>query len=115
VSSQPDNAFHSHAASAHDGLQTERTVLAWNRTTLGIAANATLLAVHEVSNNSPVPWLPTGLAVGIALATATIGRRRARTLRTRPLPAQLAGGPALPLIGYTVAALAILTTALVIC
>ena len=92
------------------GLQAERTGLAWSRTSLGIAANAALLAVREIGHITlPVALVPAVLALLIALATAIYGRRRTNRLRHSPLPDPLAPHLAVPLLGTAVLALAVLT------
>jgi uncharacterized membrane protein YidH (DUF202 family) len=69
------------------GLQAERTGLAWSRTSLGVGANALLLAVREVSHGRPGPAsLVAALALVLALAVALYGRRRTLRLRRAPRP-----------------------------
>ena len=97
------------------GLQAERTGLAWSRTSLGVAANAALLAVRELgSGTHPLGIVPAALAVVIAIATAVYGRRRTAALRRVPLPAPLAPRVAVPLLGWSVAALAVLSGAVLL-
>ena len=92
------------------GLQAERTGLAWSRTSLGVAGNAVLLAIREIGHaGSPLAYVPAGLAVLIALATAVYGRRRAAHLRRAPLPAPLAAHHAIPLLGASVVVLAVVS------
>lgn len=92
------------------GLQAERTGLAWSRTSLGIAANAALLAVREVGRVPlPVALVPAVLALLIAAATAIYGRHRTARLRQGPLPDPLAPRFAVPVLGTAVLVLAVLT------
>jgi uncharacterized membrane protein YidH (DUF202 family) len=94
------------------GLQAERTELAWSRTSLGVLANAALLAVREIGAAGPgAAVAPIALAVVIAAATMVVARQRANTLRGSPLPARLAATRAVPLIGWSVVALAVLSGA----
>jgi uncharacterized membrane protein YidH (DUF202 family) len=92
------------------GLQAERTELAWSRTSLGVVANAALLAVREIAVGGPgAATAPIALAVVIAVATIVVGRVRTNALRRSPLPAHLAPTRAVPLIGWSVVALAVLS------
>jgi uncharacterized membrane protein YidH (DUF202 family) len=91
------------------GLQAERTGLAWSRTSLGVGANAVLLAARELTHETWGPELiPAGLALVLAIATAVYGRRRSARLRHAPLPSPLAARLAVPLLGWSVVALAVL-------
>lgn len=94
-----------------NGLQTERTGLAWSRTSLGVAANAALLAVREVGHlGLSAAIAPATLALLIAAATAIYGHRRTARLRLQPLPSPLAAHVAVPLFGCAVVLLAALST-----
>ena len=92
------------------GLQAERTGLSWSRTSLGVAANAALLAIRELGHASlALALVPASLALVIAVATAIYGRRRTARLRHAPLPSPLAPRVAVPLLGWSVAALGVLS------
>ncbi|MEJ2867196.1 DUF202 domain-containing protein [Actinomycetospora sp. OC33-EN08] len=92
------------------GLQAERTGLAWSRTSLGVAGNAALLAFRELQQAQlTLALIPASLALLIAIATAVYGRRRTRALRHSPLPVPLAPSRAVPLLGWSVAVLAVLS------
>jgi uncharacterized membrane protein YidH (DUF202 family) len=72
------------------GLQAERTALAWTRTSFAVLANGALLMVrHLHSNPGPLKTAAAALAVVLALSTYLIGVRRQRTLSRRPLPRQI--------------------------
>ena len=97
------------------GLQAERTGLAWSRTSLGVAANAALLAVREIGHSSSaLAYAPASLALVIAIATAVYGRQRTARLRHAPLPSPLAARRAVPLLGWSVVLLAALSGVAVI-
>jgi uncharacterized membrane protein YidH (DUF202 family) len=74
-----------------DGLQPERTALAWSRTSLGVLANVALLLerwLHAEAGGAV--W--GGLVVGgllLAALTGLVGMRRQRRLRRRPLPGRV--------------------------
>ncbi|GAA4813864.1 hypothetical protein GCM10023200_59520 [Actinomycetospora chlora] len=94
------------------GLQAERTGLAWSRTSLGVGANAVLLAVREVTHERSVPSLVLAAAAAVlAVAVALYGRARTRRISRSPLPSPLAADRAVPLLGGAVALLALLTGA----
>jgi uncharacterized membrane protein YidH (DUF202 family) len=92
------------------GLQAERTGLAWTRTSLGVGANALLLAMREVGHDRSVPVLVlAALALVLAGAVALYGRARTLALRRAPLPVPLRADRAIPWLGGAVAALALVT------
>jgi uncharacterized membrane protein YidH (DUF202 family) len=92
------------------GLQPERTRLAWARTALGVLANGALLSVREIGAAGPtVALVPVTLAVLIALVTVVVGRHRAAILRRSPLPARVAPTVSVPVVGWSVVALALVT------
>lgn len=94
-----------------DGLQPERTALAWSRTSFGVLGSGALLLVRDLGQNPGAPRLfAAGLAAVIAAATYLIGRQRQRALAQRPLPMPLAPRRQIRLIGAAVLALIIVTT-----
>lgn len=95
------------AAPGFGGLQAERTALAWNRTALGLAANAALLSIRELQTTPPaIAAVPIVLAVLVALATVGYGRHRDTRLRRDPLPRPIAPRRAHIALGIAVTALA---------
>ena len=92
------------------GLQAERTGLSWSRTSLGVGANALLLAVRELTHEEPGQSLVlAGAAGALAVVIAVYGRHRTQRLSHAPLPSPLAAGRAVPLLGGAVALLALVT------
>lgn len=93
-----------------DGLQAERTALAWSRTSFGVLGNGALLLLRELHHYSgPLRLAPAALAVVVALITYFIGRRRQRLLCIRPIPSRLVARREIHLIGIAVIALIIVT------
>jgi uncharacterized membrane protein YidH (DUF202 family) len=73
-----------------DGLQPERTALAWTRTSLAVLANGALLMMKDFHTfGDPFRLVAAGCAVVLALSTYLIGVRRQRTLARRPLPRRI--------------------------
>ena len=69
---------------AGDGLQHERTALAWSRTALAALGNGALLFLREShSYTGPLRFIPACLAVAVALLTYLVAVRRQRLLRRR--------------------------------
>lgn len=90
-----------------DGLQAERTALAWSRTSFAVLGNGALLLLRELHHyNGPLRLAP---AVVVALATYLIGLRRQRLLRIRPLPRRVGAGLEVHIIGISVIVLIVVT------
>lgn len=86
-----------------DGLQAERTALAWTRTSLGVLANGALLMLRAFHGyNGSFRLLAVGLAVTIALSAYLIGIRRQRMLGRRPLPQRITPSREVHLLGISV-------------
>ena len=97
------------------GLQAERTGLAWSRTSLAVGANAALFAVRELSHVGPsLGLVPAVMALLVALATAAYGVYRTRVLRAAPLPHPVAATRAVPVLGVSVVALAVVASAVLV-
>lgn len=85
-----------------DGLQAERTALAWTRTSFGVLANGALLTLRAFHDcNGTFRLLAVGLAAAIALSTHLIGRRRQRVLGRQPLPQGITPRRAVHLLGIS--------------
>jgi uncharacterized membrane protein YidH (DUF202 family) len=71
-----------------DGLQAERTSLAWSRTSFAVLVNGVLLILRDPYQfTGPLRLLPAMMAIVLAIVMYAVGRQRQRTLRQRPLPA----------------------------
>jgi putative membrane protein len=92
------------------GLQAERTMLAWERTAVGLLATAALLALRSTPSLRAADLAPGALALLLALAIALIGRLRARRIVSGSDHVPAAGGFVL-LAGGGVAVLGLLTLA----
>jgi putative membrane protein len=62
------------------GLPAQRTLLAWERTALGLLANAALL----LSRTDPARLTPAAAALVLAVIAAVIGPRRCRQITQSP-------------------------------
>ena len=72
------------------GLQPERTLLAWTRTSFALLANGALLTIKNLhSANGLSGLIPALLAAIAASCTYLIALQRQRTLERRPIPAQI--------------------------
>jgi uncharacterized membrane protein YidH (DUF202 family) len=93
-----------------DGLQPERTALAWTRTSFGVLGNGALLLLRDVGHTAgPAQWCAAGVAVVIAVVTYHVGQRRQHLLSRRPLPVPLAPRRAIRLIGVSAIVLIVVT------
>ncbi len=98
---------------ADDGLQPERTALAWSRTSLGFLANGALLLLRDAEHYSgPLRLLPAVLALLFAAVVYGIGRARLRTLRRRPIPVPLAARRQTLVIGWSMITLTLATVSI---
>lgn len=66
------------------GLQAERTLLAWERTALGLLANGALLLLRGTDTTRPAVLIPAAAALVLALVAAMIGLRRRHTIARSP-------------------------------
>lgn len=92
-----------------DGLQPQRTALAWQRTALAAAVCALLLLHAAKGHIAALPWLPAVLAAATAGQLAVIGVLRARRLRQAPASPMRAGPARLVTVSITVTALVTLS------
>ena len=95
-----------------EGLQAERTSLAWTRTSLAILANGAVLMLHDIAHHRAGFGLAAaGIAVAVAVLTFIIGVRRQRVLARDPLPDRLT--PHTEVVVTTVAVLILITVSVV--
>lgn len=93
---------------ATDGLQPERTALAWSRTSLGALANAALPLFRDTEHHSgPLRLLPTLMALVIVVVAYAIGQRRLTALRSRPIPPSRSIRRQIHAIGWATISLAV--------
>lgn len=79
------------------GLAAQRTVLAWERTALGILVNGALLVLRDAGSADPVARAGACWAAALAVLTVALGRSRrhavlagARRADVAPAPGHLA-------------------------
>jgi len=85
------------------GLQPERTVLAWTRTSFALLANGALLTVKNLHGAAGLPRLiPALLAAAAAACTYMIALHRQRTLEQRPMPARITPRRQVYIVGMAV-------------
>ncbi len=90
---------------------TDRTTLAWTRTSFAFLGNGALLMIRNLHGPAgPLQMVPAYLAAAVALGTYLIAVRRQRTLQQRPLPAQITPRRPVHVIGTAVLVLIAVTT-----
>lgn len=95
---------------ATDGLQPERTALAWSRTSLGTAASGALLLVRSAEHyDGPLRLLPAFMALVVAVVIYAVGQRRLTALRSRP-PSARSMRRQIYATGWAVIALTVVTS-----
>jgi uncharacterized membrane protein YidH (DUF202 family) len=98
-----------------DGLQAERTAMAWTRTSLAVLANGALLllkAPHTYAGRWQLAVAAFGVLIG--LATCAVGVRRNRVLLRRPLPRRITARREIPLLGVATIVLCALTAVVLV-
>src|SRR6185312_6093876 len=84
------------------GLQAERTALAWSRTSLAVLANGVLLILKDPHHYDRPAVVAAALAGIVAVAVYVVGLRRQRILARRPLPDRVAARAEVQLLGVAV-------------
>jgi uncharacterized membrane protein YidH (DUF202 family) len=98
-----------------DGLQAERTALSWSRTSLGFLSNGVLLLLRDAPHHTaPIRLVPAALFMVLAVAVHLVARYRRRVLARRPLRRPLAARRPVLSIGWSMAALVVITAAVLI-
>jgi putative membrane protein len=76
------------------GLQAERTIMAWDRTVLGVLANGALLLLRTDLSTGYDQWLPAAGALALGVTSAVLARLRHHQLSCTP-PEQMRPAPVL--------------------
>jgi len=93
-----------------NGLQAERTTLAWTRTSFAFLSNGALLTLKDLHGyNGLAGLIPAGLAAAVALCTYLLALQRQRTLGRRPLPTRITACRPVYLVGVAVLLLIVVT------
>lgn len=96
-----------------DGLQAERTSLAWSRTSIAVLGNGVLLLLHDIHGHAgPLRLIPAGLAIVVALLTYLVGVRRQHRLRQTPRNQTSPVRREVWLVGMSIVVLAVVTAVL---
>jgi uncharacterized membrane protein YidH (DUF202 family) len=100
------------AGNQYRGLQAERTVLAWTRTSFAFLANGVLLAVKEIHGaRGWLPLIPAFVALLAAMCTYVIAFRRQAKLQQRPLPERISPRRPVYIIGIATLLLIVMAIA----
>ena len=92
------------------GLQPERTMLAWTRTSFALLANGALLTIKNLHGGAGLTRLiPAFLAAAAAACTYLIALQRQRTLQQRPMPARITPRRQVYIVGIAVLVLIAVT------
>lgn len=87
-------------AGAGGGLQAERTVLAWTRTSFAVVANGVLLVIKQLPHyRGAGPLILGAISAVVAVVVYLVGLQRQRTLARRPLPHDVTARRQVHLIG----------------
>lgn len=96
---------------APEGLQPERTALAWSRTSFAVLGNGALLMVREIHGAQVASQIAAVcLAATVALLIYLVGARRQRLLRHRPVPVDVTARREIQIVGWSITALIVATT-----
>jgi uncharacterized membrane protein YidH (DUF202 family) len=95
-----------------EGLQAERTALAWTRTSFAVLGNGVLLVLKQLPHyHGAAPMVLSGIAAMVAVVAYLVGLQRQRTLARRPLPHDITPRRQVHIIGGLVIALTLLIPA----
>jgi len=93
------------------GLQAERTILSWSRTSFAFVANGAVLMIKNLHGSvGPAGLIPAILAGAVALGTYAIAFQRQRTLQQHPTPTRINPRRQVYILGIACLALIVVTT-----